>query len=45
MTIDLLVNLFLVFFVGNVLGMLFASNVGYFVCIIFACTNSRRIGM
>jgi amino acid transporter len=36
MTIDLVINLFLVFFVGNILGVLFASNVGYFVCIIFA---------
>jgi amino acid transporter len=39
MTIDLVVNLFLVFFVGNVLGVLFASNVGYFVCIIFALSG------
>ena len=36
MTLDLIVNLALVFFVGNTLGVLFASNVGYFVCIIVA---------
>jgi amino acid transporter len=39
MTVDLVVNLALVFFVGNTLGVLFASNVGYFVCIIVALTG------
>lgn len=39
MTLDLVVNLALVFFVGNILGVLFASNVGYFVCIIVALTG------
>lgn len=39
MTIDLIANLVLIFFVGNVLGVLFASNVGYFVAIFFALTG------
>lgn len=39
MTIDLIANLALIFFVGNVLGVLFASNVGYFVAIFFALTG------
>jgi amino acid transporter len=36
MTLDLVVNLLLIFFVGNVLGILFASNMGYITCIFFA---------
>jgi amino acid transporter len=36
MTFDLVVNLALVFFVGSTLGVLFASNLGYFVAICFA---------
>jgi amino acid transporter len=39
MTIDLIANLVLIFFVGNVLGVLFASNLGYFVAIFFALTG------
>jgi amino acid transporter len=35
MTLDLFINLGLVFLVGNILGVLFASNVGYFVGIVF----------
>jgi amino acid transporter len=35
MTVDLFINLALVFLVGNILGVLFASNVGYFVGIVF----------
>ena len=35
MTLDLFINLALVFLVGNILGVLFASNVGYFVGIVF----------
>jgi amino acid transporter len=35
MTLDLVINLALVFLVGNILGVLFASNVGYFVGIVF----------
>jgi amino acid transporter len=36
MTLDLFVNLGLLFFVGNVLGILFASNVGYMTAIAFS---------
>ena len=36
MTLDLVINLFLLFFVGNVLGILFASNVGYMTAIAFS---------
>jgi amino acid transporter len=36
MTLDLVVNLVLVFFIGNVLGVIFASNVGYFIALLFA---------
>ena len=36
MTLDLVVNLFLLFFVGNVLGILFASNIGYMTAITFS---------
>jgi amino acid transporter len=36
MTLDLVINLGLLFFVGNVLGILFASNVGYMVAITFS---------
>jgi amino acid transporter len=39
MTLDLVVNLVLVFFVGNVLGVIFASNVGYFIALLFAVTG------
>jgi amino acid transporter len=38
-TVDLAANLILVFFVGSTLGVLFASNVGYFVCIVFALSG------
>jgi amino acid transporter len=36
MTLDLFVNILLVFFVGNTLGILFASNLGYITCIFFS---------
>jgi amino acid transporter len=36
MTIDLVVNVSLVFFVANTLGILFASNLGYMIAIVFA---------
>jgi Amino acid permease len=39
MTIDLIVNLCLVFFVANTLGILFASNLGYMIAIVFALTG------
>jgi amino acid transporter len=39
MTIDMIINLALVFLVGNILGVLFASNVGYFVAIVFVLTG------
>jgi amino acid transporter len=39
MTIDLVVNLCLVFFVANTLGILFASNLGYMIAIVFALTG------
>jgi amino acid transporter len=39
MTVDLLVNLLLVFFVGNILGVLFASNLGYMLAVFFALTG------
>jgi amino acid transporter len=39
MTVDLIINLCLVFLVGNILGVLFASNVGYFVGIVFVLTG------
>jgi amino acid transporter len=35
MTVDMVINLALVFLVGNILGVLFASNVGYFIAIVF----------
>jgi amino acid transporter len=39
MTVDLIVNLLLVFFVGNILGVLFASNLGYILAVVFALTG------
>jgi amino acid transporter len=36
MAVDLIANLALVFCVGNIIGVLFASNIGYFVCIILS---------
>jgi amino acid transporter len=39
MTIDLIVNVSLVFFVANTLGILFASNLGYMIAIVFALTG------
>ena len=39
MTVDLVVNLLLVFFVGNTLGVLFASNLGYVLAVLFALTG------
>lgn len=39
MTIDLIVNVSLVFFVANTLGILFASNLGYIIAIVFALTG------
>jgi len=39
MTLDLVVNLCLVFFVANTLGILFASNLGYMIAIVFALTG------
>jgi amino acid transporter len=36
MTFDMLINLILLFFVGNPLGILFASNLGYYVCVVLA---------
>jgi amino acid transporter len=39
MTLDLVVNLLVLFFVGNTLGILFASNLGYMVAIVFALSG------
>jgi amino acid transporter len=39
MTIDLIVNVSLVFFVANTLGILFASNLGYMIAIVFALSG------
>ena len=39
MTADLAINVIVLFFVGNVLSIIFASNVGYFVAIVFALTG------
>lgn len=36
MTFDMVVNLVLLFFVSSPLGILFASNLGYYVCVVFA---------
>ncbi len=36
MTVDLAVNVILLFFVGNVLSIIFTANVGYFLAIVFA---------
>lgn len=36
MTVDMFINIFLILFVGNVLGILFASNIGYMIAITFA---------
>lgn len=39
MTVDLVVNVCLVLFVGNILGILFASNLGYMCAVFFALTG------
>jgi len=39
MTIDLFVNIGLVLFVGNTIGILFASNLGYMLATLFAITG------
>jgi len=39
MTVDLVVNTLLVLFVGNILGILFASNLGYMCAVFFAITG------
>ncbi len=39
MTIDLVVNLLLVFFVANPLAVLLAGNLGYFIAVFFALTG------
>jgi amino acid transporter len=39
LTVDLIVNLALLLFVSNVLGIIFSSNIGYFVAVIFALTG------
>lgn len=39
LTADLFVNLALLLFVSNVLGIIFSSNIGYFVAVIFALTG------
>jgi amino acid transporter len=39
MTVDLIVNVSLVLLVGNMLGILFASNVGYITCMFFAVSG------
>lgn len=39
MTIDLVVNVCLVLFVANTLGILFASNLGYMIAVVFALSG------
>ena len=39
MTVDVLINLLVVFFVGSPLAILFAANLGYFVCVVFALSG------
>jgi amino acid transporter len=39
MTVDLAVNVALLFFVGNVLSIIFTANVGYFLAIVLALTG------
>ena len=39
MTIDLVVNVCLVVFVANTLGVLFASNLGYMIAVVFALSG------
>jgi amino acid transporter len=39
MTLDLFVNIALVLFVGNIVGVLFASNLGYMLATVFALTG------
>ena len=39
MTVDLAVNVTLLFFVGNVLSIIFTANVGYFLAVVFALTG------
>lgn len=35
MTVDLVFNLLVLFFISNVAGMIFASNLGYLLCVVF----------
>lgn len=39
MTLDLVLNLLVLFLIGNPLAILLASNLGYFVCVIFALSG------
>jgi amino acid transporter len=39
MTVDLVINVFLLLFVGNVLSIIFTANVGYFLAVVFALTG------
>lgn len=39
MTVDLVINIILLFFVGNVLSIIFTANVGYMLAIVFALTG------
>jgi amino acid transporter len=39
MTVDLLLNLVVLFFVGSPLAILFAANLGYFFCVVFALSS------
>ena len=35
MTVDLVFNLLVLFLVSNVAGIIFASNLGYLICVVF----------
>lgn len=39
MTVGLVINLFLVIFVGNLIGVIFASNIGYMIAVIAALSG------
>ncbi len=39
MTVDLVFNLLVLFLVSNVAGIIFASNLGYLICVVFALTG------
>ncbi|GBQ58976.1 APC family permease [Komagataeibacter swingsii] len=43
MTIDLVINLFIVFFISDITGIIFAGNVGYILCIILALSGFIRL--